>query len=83
MVDFWAPWCGPCLALTPTIEEIANEKTGQAKICKLNVDENPETAAKYGIRGIPTMIVFNNGNVVSQVTGAVPKQQIEHLIQNI
>ena len=83
LVDFWAPWCGPCLALTPTIEEIANAKMGQAKICKLNVDENPETAAKYGIRGIPTMIMFNKGNVVSQVTGAIPKQQIEHLIQNI
>jgi len=83
LVDFWAPWCGPCLALAPTLETIANEQLGNVKICKLNVDDNPETAAKYGIRGIPTMIMFNNGNIVSQITGAVPKQQIEHLIKNI
>lgn len=83
LVDFWAPWCGPCLALTPTIEAIAEEQEGKVKICKLNVDDNPEVAAKYGIRGIPTMIMFNKGNVVSQVTGAIPKQQIEHIIQNV
>ncbi len=81
LVDFWAPWCGPCLSIAPTIEEIANEQVGTAKICKLNVDDNPETAAKYGIRGIPTIIVFKNGNIVNQVSGAVPKQQIVSLLQ--
>jgi thioredoxin 1 len=83
LVDFWAPWCGPCLALASTIEAIAEEQKDTVKICKLNVDDNPETAAKYGIRGIPTMILFNKGDKVSQVTGAIPKQQIEHLIKNI
>jgi len=81
LVDFWAPWCGPCLSIAPTIEQIANEQVGTAKICKLNVDDNPETAAKYGIRGIPTIIIFKNGNIVNQVSGAIPKQQIEKLLQ--
>ena len=81
LVDFWAPWCGPCLSIAPTIEEIANEQVGTAKICKLNVDDNPETAAKYGIRGIPTLIIFRDGNIVNQVSGAIPKQQIESLLQ--
>ena len=80
LVDFWAPWCGPCLGLTPTIEAIATEKEGSVKVCKLNVDDNPETAAKYGIRGIPTMILFKNGEPVAQLTGAVPKQNIEEMI---
>lgn len=83
LVDFWAPWCGPCMALAPTLEAIANEQAGKVKVCKLNVDESPETAAKYGIRGIPTIILFNNGTVANQVTGAVPKQVIEELFQSV
>lgn len=81
LVDFWAPWCGPCLALTPVIEMIANERHDTLKVCKLNVDDNPSIAAKYGIRGIPTMILFKNGHASGQITGAVPKQQIEAMIE--
>lgn len=80
LVDFWAPWCGPCHALAPIIETIASEQKGNLKVCKLNVDDNPETAARYGIRGIPTVILFKNGNAVNQITGNVPKQEIESMI---
>lgn len=80
VVDFWAPWCGPCRALAPTLEAIADEKTGVVKVCKLNVDDNPETAARFGIRGIPTVIMFKNGEVAGQITGAVPKQSIINMI---
>ncbi len=80
LVDFWAPWCGPCRALGPVIEELAGEYAGQVKISKMNVDENPNTPSKYGIRAIPTLILFKGGEVLDQVTGAVSKSSIKEMI---
>jgi thioredoxin 1 len=74
LVDFWAPWCGPCHVLTPTIEELAVEFDGQATVGKVNVDDNPYLAAQYGIRSIPTVLLFKEGQVVDQTVGVVPKQ---------
>ena len=76
VVDFWADWCRPCKMLTPTVEEIAREHAGKVKIVKLNVDENMNVPGKFSIRGIPTLLVFKNGQVVEQIVGAVPKEQI-------
>ena len=74
LVDFWAPWCGPCHVLTPTIEELAVEFDGQATVGKVNVDDNPHLAAQYGIRSIPTVLLFTEGQVVDQTVGVVSKQ---------
>ena len=76
LVDFWATWCGPCKMLAPTISSIAEEKTGVVKVCKLDVDEEPEIAAKYGISSIPTLKVFVNGEVVRSSVGVQPKSAI-------
>ncbi len=76
MIDFWAAWCGPCKMIAPTIEELSKEYEGKAKICKLDVDNNQRIAMDYGIRSIPTLLFFNNGQLVDQLVGAVPKNMI-------
>ena len=76
VVDFWAEWCGPCKMIGPSLEEIAGTMNGKVKIVKINVDENPQTAAKYGIMSIPTLMLFKNGEQASRQVGAQPKQKL-------
>lgn len=82
LVDFWAEWCGPCRALGPKLEEIASELSGKVKIVKLNIDENPNTTSKFGIRSIPTMILFKGGQSVGTLMGNQPKESIVELIKS-
>jgi thioredoxin 1 len=81
LVDFWAPWCGPCLRMNPAVEEIAKDYQGRVKVAKLNVDENGETAARYGIKSIPTMLLFQRGAIAQQIVGAQSKQNIAKIIE--
>lgn len=80
LVDFWATWCAPCKAIAPLIDAVADEYSGKVKVGKVNVDDNPATPGKYGVRGIPTLILFKGGAVLDQVVGAVPKSQLDALI---
>ena len=80
LVDFWAAWCAPCRMLAPTVEQVAEEYSGRAKIVKLNVDDNSETSARYNIRGIPTLLLFKDGEVKDQIVGATSKDHIARLI---
>lgn len=81
LVDFWAEWCGPCRMIGPVVEELANEYDGKAVIGKLNVDENPDISMNYGVRSIPTLLVFKGGEVVDRIVGAVPKNMIASKIE--
>jgi thioredoxin 1 len=76
LVDYWAEWCGPCKAIAPVLDEVAKEYSGKLKVAKVNVDENPEVPRKYGIRGIPTLMLFKNGNVEAQKVGSLSKSQL-------
>ena len=83
LVDFWAEWCGPCKQLSPTVEEIAEENKDKIKVCKMDVDSNRELAAKYGIRSIPSLIIFKNGEPAGVEIGALSKQQLEEFISTV
>ena len=81
LVDFWAEWCGPCRMIAPALEEIAGELGEKVSIVKINIDENPDTPGKYGVRGIPTMLLFKNGEAVAQKVGAAPRGQIQQWLE--
>ena len=82
LVDFWATWCGPCNRIAPVLDELAEEYAGKLRICKLDVDANPDTAPKYNVKGIPTLIIFKNGNVEAKKVGAMSKSQLAAFIES-
>ena len=83
LIDFWAPWCGPCKAIAPVVDELAKEYGGRLKVVKMNVDDNPQTPSKYGVRGIPNLILFKGGQVKDQIVGAAPKAQLVKAINAV
>ena len=82
LVDYWAEWCGPCKMIAPVLDEIAQTYAGKLKVCKLNIDENQETPPKYGVRGIPTLMLFKNGNVEATKVGALSKSQLTAFVDS-
>src|SRR6266851_3804836 len=76
LVDFWAPWCGPCKAIAPILDQLAGEYAGRLKVVKINVDDNPQVPSRFGVRGIPNLLIVKGGEVKDQIIGAVPKQQL-------
>jgi thioredoxin 1 len=83
LIDFWAPWCAPCRAIAPIVEELAREYTGKLKVVKMNVDDNPRTPSQYGVRGIPTLLLIQGGQVKEQLVGAQPKAKLVSAIGNV
>lgn len=83
LVDFWAPWCGPCRIIAPVVEELSESLAGKLKVGKLNVDDNQQVSMKFGIRSIPTLLVFKDGEVAEQIIGAVPKTEIERVVAKV
>ena len=83
LVDFWAEWCGPCKMIAPALEEIAGDMKGKVTVAKLNIDDNPHTPAKYGVRGIPTLMVFKGGQVAATKVGALPKSQLVQWLESV
>jgi thioredoxin len=83
LVDFWAEWCGPCKMIAPHLDDIAGEMKGQVTVAKLNIDENPQTPVKYGVRGIPTLIMFKNGQVAGVKIGALPKSKLAEWVRSV
>lgn len=83
LVDFWAEWCGPCKMIAPALEELSQTMADKVTIAKLNIDENPDTPGKYGVRGIPTMLLFKNGEPVAQKVGAMPKSQLAAWLEGV
>lgn len=82
LVDFWAEWCGPCKMLSPIVDEISNDLKGRVKVVKVNIDENPHTPTKYGVRGIPTLMLFKGGNLAATKVGAMPKAQLAEWVES-
>jgi thioredoxin 1 len=83
LVDFWAEWCGPCKMIAPSLEDLAADKAGQLTVAKVNIDENPKAPTKYGVRGIPTMILFKGGKVAATKIGALPKSKLYEWVESV